>query len=173
MIKDGTRARLPDTAGLLCVQREIGGSPNRSDHDVRDLRDRRDHRGRRPLIGSKTLGQSAGMLRLAQNNKRPSGTDDLLDQIQLVAGARFGSLIPTRHHPSHYRLSADCQPKGLRIGTSRTVSRLTERPFSVPGQPLPASTVCKIESWASCWSIPPTTRVLRTSSMDSPDQSRL
>jgi hypothetical protein len=28
------------------------------------------------------------MLRLAQENKRPSETDDLLDQIQLVAGAR-------------------------------------------------------------------------------------
>jgi len=33
-------------------------------------------------------GNQAGMLRLAQNNKRPSETDDLLDQIQLVAGAR-------------------------------------------------------------------------------------
>ena len=34
-------------------------------------------------------GNLAGMLRLAQNNKRPSETDDLLDQIQLVAGAGF------------------------------------------------------------------------------------
>jgi len=33
-------------------------------------------------------GNLAGMLRLAQENKRPSETDDLLDQIQLVAGAR-------------------------------------------------------------------------------------
>ena len=33
-------------------------------------------------------GNLAGLLRLAQENKRPSETDDLLDQIQLVAGAR-------------------------------------------------------------------------------------
>ncbi len=34
-------------------------------------------------------GNLAGMLRLAQENKRPSETDDLLDQIQLVAGGGF------------------------------------------------------------------------------------
>ena len=34
-------------------------------------------------------GNLAGMLRLAQQNKRPSETDDLLDQIMLVAGAGF------------------------------------------------------------------------------------
>jgi site-specific DNA recombinase len=34
-------------------------------------------------------GNVAGMLRLAQENKRPSETDDLLDQIMLVAGAGF------------------------------------------------------------------------------------
>lgn len=33
-------------------------------------------------------GNLAGMLRLAQQNKRPSETDGLLDQIVLVAGAR-------------------------------------------------------------------------------------
>jgi len=39
-------------------------------------------------LGIGLKGNLAGMLRLAQNNKRPSETDDLLDQIQLVAGAR-------------------------------------------------------------------------------------
>ncbi|MGE5242966.1 MAG: hypothetical protein ACM3SQ_01905 [Betaproteobacteria bacterium] len=34
-------------------------------------------------------GNLAGMLRLAQENKRPSETDDLLDEILLVAGAGF------------------------------------------------------------------------------------
>jgi hypothetical protein len=29
------------------------------------------------------------MLKVAQNEKRPSETDDLLDQIQMVAGAGF------------------------------------------------------------------------------------
>ena len=33
-------------------------------------------------------GNLAGMLRLAHESKRPSETDDLLDQILLVAGAR-------------------------------------------------------------------------------------
>jgi site-specific DNA recombinase len=33
-------------------------------------------------------GNLAGMLRLAQDNARPSETDDLVDQIMLVAGAR-------------------------------------------------------------------------------------
>ena len=33
------------------------------------------------------------MLRLAQKNKRPSETDDLLDQIQVVAGARNGQYL--------------------------------------------------------------------------------
>ena len=32
-------------------------------------------------------GNLAGMLRLAQENKRPSEIDDLLDQVQVVAGA--------------------------------------------------------------------------------------
>ena len=40
-------------------------------------------------LGIVLKGNLAGMLRLAQNNKRPSETDDLLDQIQLVAGAGF------------------------------------------------------------------------------------
>ena len=34
-------------------------------------------------------GNLAGMLRLAQENKRPSEIDDLLDQVQVVAGAGF------------------------------------------------------------------------------------
>jgi len=33
-------------------------------------------------------GNLEGMLRLAKNDKRPSETDDLFDQIKLVAGAR-------------------------------------------------------------------------------------
>ena len=40
-------------------------------------------------LGIVLKGNLAGMLRLAQNNKRPSETDGLLDQIQLVAGAGF------------------------------------------------------------------------------------
>jgi len=34
-------------------------------------------------------GNLAGMLRLAQNDKRPSETDDLLDQTLLFPGAGF------------------------------------------------------------------------------------
>jgi hypothetical protein len=37
----------------------------------------------------KLEGHLAGMLTLAENNKRPSKDDDLLEQIQLVAGAGF------------------------------------------------------------------------------------
>ena len=40
-------------------------------------------------LGIVLKGNLAAMLRLAQNNERPSETDDLLDQIQLVAGAGF------------------------------------------------------------------------------------
>ncbi|MCC7415619.1 MAG: hypothetical protein IT176_00650 [Acidobacteria bacterium] len=36
------------------------------------------------------VGEPAGMLSAARDNKRPSETDDLLEQIQLVAGARPG-----------------------------------------------------------------------------------
>jgi site-specific DNA recombinase len=40
-------------------------------------------------LGIVLKGNLAGMLRLAQDNKRPSETDGLLDQIQLVAGGGF------------------------------------------------------------------------------------
>src|SRR5262245_25740815 len=55
---------------------------------VRGLIDEISLEPRGDRLGIVLKGNLAGMLRLAQNNKRPSETDDLLEQIQLVAGAR-------------------------------------------------------------------------------------
>jgi site-specific DNA recombinase len=79
-----------DKVTSLCVALEQGDRVRTEAHEaIRGLIEAIELKPDGSTLGITLKGNLAGMLTLAQNKKRPSETDDLLDQVQLVAGAGF------------------------------------------------------------------------------------